>query len=376
MANSKISALTSATTVAGTEVLPIVQSSATVKVSIANLTPGLDTITAVKGGTGQTSYAVGDLLYANTTTTLAKLADVATGNALISGGVSTAPSWGKIGLTTHVSGTLPTANGGTNLTSFTANGLVYASSTSALATGSAITFDGTNFATTGTATAAKLIPTGTSVTGNGMYLPAANSVGISTAGVNAVYIDANQNVQFGIPGATNKRVAAAVANNNTVYYAESGSSYAGGHFVAASATTASTGWYHMVCQSGGAVNNLLIYGNGDVVNANNSYGPISDIKVKENITDTTPKLNKLMQVRVVNYNLKGELGYETHNQIGVIAQELETVFPGLVEENPDRDANGNDLGTTTKSVKMSVFVPILIKALQELSARVTELETK
>ena len=117
MANSKISALTSATTVVGTEVLPIVQSSATVKVSVANLTPGLDTITAAKGGTGQTSYAVGDLLYANTTTTLAKLADVATGNALISGGVSTAPSWGKINLTTHVSGTLPVANGGTNASS-------------------------------------------------------------------------------------------------------------------------------------------------------------------------------------------------------------------------------------------------------------------
>jgi hypothetical protein len=47
-------------------------------------------------------------------------------------------------LTTGVTGTLPTANGGTNLTSFTANGVVYASSTSALATGSALTFDGTN----------------------------------------------------------------------------------------------------------------------------------------------------------------------------------------------------------------------------------------
>lgn len=101
MANSKISALTSATTpVAGTEVLPIVQSSATKQLSIANLTPGLSTITAAKGGTGQTSYAVGDLLYADTTTTLAKLPDVATGNALISGGVGVAPSWGKIGNST------------------------------------------------------------------------------------------------------------------------------------------------------------------------------------------------------------------------------------------------------------------------------------
>lgn len=98
---------------------------------------------AKAGGTGQTSYAVGDLLYADTTTTLAKLADVATGNALISGGVGVAPAWGKIALTTHVSGVLPTANGGTNLSSFTANGVVYASSTSALATGSAFVFDGT-----------------------------------------------------------------------------------------------------------------------------------------------------------------------------------------------------------------------------------------
>ena len=75
---------------------------------------GWKVVPATAGGTGQTSYAVGDLLYADTTTTLAKLPDVATGNALISGGVSTAPSWGKIGLTTHVSGVLPVANGGTN----------------------------------------------------------------------------------------------------------------------------------------------------------------------------------------------------------------------------------------------------------------------
>jgi len=106
-----------------------------------NLTNALG---ATYGGTGQSSYAVGDLLYASTTTALSKLADVATGNAVISGGVGVAPSYGKIGLTTHVSGTLPTANGGTGLTSFTSGGVVYASSSSALATGSALTFDGTN----------------------------------------------------------------------------------------------------------------------------------------------------------------------------------------------------------------------------------------
>jgi hypothetical protein len=75
------------------------------------------TIAANYGGTGYSSYTIGDLLYSDTSSTLAKLADVAVGNALISGGVAAAPSWGKIGLATHVSGTLPAANGGTGLTS-------------------------------------------------------------------------------------------------------------------------------------------------------------------------------------------------------------------------------------------------------------------
>jgi hypothetical protein len=71
------------------------------------------------GGTGLTSYAIGDIIYASGTTTLARLADVAVGNALISGGVGVAPAWGKIDVTTTVSGILPIANGGTG----TANGV-------------------------------------------------------------------------------------------------------------------------------------------------------------------------------------------------------------------------------------------------------------
>lgn len=74
------------------------------------------TLPGTRGGTGFSTYAVGDLLVGGATNTLAKLADVATGNALISGGVGVAPSYGKIGLTTHVTGTLPIGNGGTNAT--------------------------------------------------------------------------------------------------------------------------------------------------------------------------------------------------------------------------------------------------------------------
>ena len=90
------------------------------------------TLDADNGGTGQSSYTVGDILYASSTTALSKLADVATGNALISGGVGVAPSWGKIGLTTHVTGTLAVGNGGTGATTLT--GVVIGNGTSAFTT--------------------------------------------------------------------------------------------------------------------------------------------------------------------------------------------------------------------------------------------------
>jgi hypothetical protein len=118
-----VSSATGNVTVTNTGVLSF--SSGTTGLTPSAATTGVvtlaGTLIAVNGGTGFSSYAVGDLLYANTTTTLAKLADVATGNALISGGVGTAPSWGKIGLTTHVSGILPVANGGTGVATASAN---------------------------------------------------------------------------------------------------------------------------------------------------------------------------------------------------------------------------------------------------------------
>lgn len=97
-----------------------------VKLLAANVTA------PANGGTGITSYAVGDLVYASGATTLSKLADVATGNVLLSGGVGVAPAYGKVGLTTHITGTLAAANGGTGITSYAVGDLVYASDATTL----------------------------------------------------------------------------------------------------------------------------------------------------------------------------------------------------------------------------------------------------
>ncbi|MHB8084286.1 MAG: hypothetical protein ACYDHZ_00470 [Dehalococcoidia bacterium] len=51
------------------------------------------TVLATHGGTGQTSYAVGDILYAPTTTTIGSIVDVTAGQPLLSGGAATAPAY-------------------------------------------------------------------------------------------------------------------------------------------------------------------------------------------------------------------------------------------------------------------------------------------
>lgn len=88
------------------------------------------TAAVANGGTGMTTYTLGDIVFASATNVLGKLASVSTGNVLLSGGVGAAPAYGKVTLTGHVSGILPVANGGTGVA--TLSGLVKGNGTSAM----------------------------------------------------------------------------------------------------------------------------------------------------------------------------------------------------------------------------------------------------
>jgi hypothetical protein len=118
---------------------------------------------------------------------------------------------------------------------------------------------------------------------------------------------------------------------------------------------------------------IFIRSNGNVENTNNSYGAISDIKLKENIVDAASQWNDIKALQVRKYNFKEG---QTHTQIGLVAQEVELVSPGLVSESPDRDEDGNDLGTVTKSVNYSVLYMKAVKALQEAMERIEVLEQR
>ena len=102
--------------------------------------------------------------------------------------------------------------------------------------------------------------------------------------------------------------------------------------------------------------------NGNVQNSNNSYGQLSDITLKENITDSNSQWNDIKNIKVRNYNFKDDP--DKVNMIGVVAQEIETVSPKLVWE----DKEG------LKGVAYSVLYMKAIKALQEAQERIEKLE--
>ena len=112
---------------------------------------------------------------------------------------------------------------------------------------------------------------------------------------------------------------------------------------------------------------FLVLGNGNCQNANNTYTNISDATLKENIVDANSQWNDIKNIKIRNYNFKASTGYETHTQIGVIAQEVESVAPKLV------DSSGKD---GIKSVASSVLYMKAVKALQEAQARIETLEAK
>lgn len=118
MANSKISALTSATTpLAGTEVLPIVQSSTTKQVSVANLTAGRAVSAAslaltttplpvTSGGTGLTSIPDTRIVFGYTATAVSASSNFVYDYTNIRVGIGTSTPWSQASILTPSGGTV------------------------------------------------------------------------------------------------------------------------------------------------------------------------------------------------------------------------------------------------------------------------------
>jgi hypothetical protein len=118
---------------------------------------------------------------------------------------------------------------------------------------------------------------------------------------------------------------------------------------------------------------LNIYSSGTVTNRTGTYNSFSDIKLKQDITDASSQWNDIKALRIVKYRLKDEVAADPNYPayIGVIAQEVEQVSPGLIDNCVDKDS-----GEVTKSVKSSIIYMKAVKALQEAMARIETLEAQ
>jgi hypothetical protein len=249
MADKKISALTGATTpLAGTEVLPIVQSGATVKVAVSDLTAGRST-------------------------------------------------------------------------------------------------SGTSF-----------VVTGSTVPANGIYLPAANSVGIATNTTNAVTIDSSQNFlvkstsTYSLPGSQSASVFTntgyAVGNGTTsALFQDNKIAFNGANFYVINGnTTTGFGVY--------------------LVNGSVAWAAFSDERIKDIIEPITDAANKVSTLRAVIGKYKTD---ETNRRRSfLIAQDVQAVLPEAVDaSNPER------LG-----VQYTEVIPLLVAAIKEQQLLITALTTR
>ena len=189
--------------------------------------------------------------------------------------------------------------------------------------------------------------------------------------------------------------------------------------------------HYLHCNDNSGSDRLKIWSNGDVQNANGTYGTLSDIKLKQDITDMRSYWADFASLQYRKYRHKSDVAVnaDAPYRIGLVAQEVESVFPSCVVDaidqepqdvavldedgnatyeqtakldadgNAELDADGNtvmtnkldddgnaipitetktvDLGTVTKWVKSSIIEgPIMASVVQELQTRLEAAEAK
>lgn len=119
-----------------------------------------------------------------------------------------------------------------------------------------------------------------------------------------------------------------------------------------------------------------VYSNSFYAGATANYLTYSDRRLKDNILPLSNQSDLLLKLNPVKYNLKNEICASQNNktdkrdrkdQLGLIAQEVEAIFPQLVQTDPK---------TGLKSVAYQGLIPIAIQVIKEQNERIDELENK
>jgi len=126
------------------------------------------------------------------------------------------------------------------------------------------------------------------------------------------------------------------------------------------------------------------YFDGDVFTSG-SYYP-SDRKIKKNIKTIADPISKLMNIRGIEYDMRvdefPDYSFDKRHKYGVVAQELEAVFPDMVAEksifttNCTKDNTKPVESMRIKTVNYSELIPVLIEAVKAQQGIIEELKKK
>lgn len=109
---------------------------------------------------------------------------------------------------------------------------------------------------------------------------------------------------------------------------------------------------------------------GTIFATSTSISAISDQRLKENVRDLDAGLDAILALKPRRFDWKAGKGKDVRDDMGFIAQEVEEVLPELIGDWKSGEGDPEDL----KSVKAGDLIPVLVKAIQELTARVAQLE--
>ena len=148
------------------------------------------------------------------------------------------------------------------------------------------------------------------------------------------------------------------AGTNVSLSIESGGRlFLGGREIFSDRIVSTNGSYSFVMQTD---RNVVLYQSSGAVWATGTN--VSDVSLKKQITPLASPLEKVLNLRGVAFHWKDET-MGTEREIGVIAQELEQVFPELVKSIDDR-----------KFVKYEGLAPVLIEAIKEQQALISQMK--
>jgi len=270
----------------------------------------------------------------------------------------------------------------------------------------------------------------TSNSNTGAYFPTGTTYAVATAGTNALYIDASQNVGIGTTSPSTKLTIFTAATTDAVRWTDNTNSTG----LLSTTTGASTVWstaalafgtgaatftermridtsgnvnigttsysstspgtqfspangiaitsnagFNIQCNKASApsqtawqvfnVNNTL-QGYINYTNPGTQYITSSDVRLKTNIVDSSSALPILSRLQVRSFDWKENGSHEDYQWI---AQEVYSVFPAAAAKGVDKEDGNIELPWGVDPAKM---VGLCIKALQELSAEVTALKAK